>query len=366
MKDLIGNDIAKKCLQRMVEGGTIGNSLLFAGNEGVGKTLFAIAMAKMILSQGKNAESNVKKISSGNHPDIHIYKPEGKLALHSIESMRMFIEEVNLPPYEADKKIFIIVDADRMLTFSANALLKTFEEPTLDAIIILVTDNPDALLPTILSRCKKITFHALKEEEIQKILENNHGCSQDEAQHLAWQARGSIGRALRIKNSGDNTARKALYNILEKGHYKSYNDLNSDVITMTKTIEDKQKKLLEEVRSEHALTGNKDLTAIQKQAVQKEIEGAASVQSIRETTALLEDILTWYRDLHLLALDGDTTLLFHRDKEQQLRNTLEITTPPPLEYLQKIISETKLALARSLKPAAAFENLFLVLRAPRP
>ena len=135
-EDIVGNDQIKEYLKRMVEQRAVANSLLFAGPEGIGKSLFAHALAKMLLG-------------SDSHPDLHVYRPEGKIGMHSIDSMRQFSEDVYLAPFQGQWKVFIIHDAERMLTYSANALLKTFEEPAKDALIILLSSAPAALLPTI-------------------------------------------------------------------------------------------------------------------------------------------------------------------------------------------------------------------------
>lgn len=101
---------------------------------------------------------HLPKILSGNHPDIHIYLPEGKSSLHTMASMQKMIAEMALPPFEAGAKIFILMEAEKMLTQSANALLKTLEEPNPDSYFFLLTEYPDRLLPTILSRLQPITY----------------------------------------------------------------------------------------------------------------------------------------------------------------------------------------------------------------
>lgn len=87
-------------------------------------------------------------------PDLFEYRPEGKVGLHTIERMRELKEEVYLPAYQHDKKVFVIYEADRMLPQAANALLKTFEEPAPGVILILTTMRREKILPTILSRCQ--------------------------------------------------------------------------------------------------------------------------------------------------------------------------------------------------------------------
>ncbi len=79
--------------------------------------------------------------------------------MHSIESVRNFIHEVSMAPYGSKYKVFIIHDAERMLPTSANALLKTFEEPSKNSVIILISNHADILIPTILSRCTVVRFN---------------------------------------------------------------------------------------------------------------------------------------------------------------------------------------------------------------
>lgn len=100
----------------------------------------------------EEAQKLAGRLSSG--PDIFEYRPEGKMALHPIEKMRELRDEVYLPPYLNAKKLFVIYEADKMLPQAANALLKTFEEPSSYSILILTTARREKILPTILSRCQ--------------------------------------------------------------------------------------------------------------------------------------------------------------------------------------------------------------------
>ncbi|HSX12620.1 MAG TPA: hypothetical protein VLF61_03935 [Rhabdochlamydiaceae bacterium] len=92
------------------------------------------------------------------HPDLHLYEIEGKSGTHSVLSMQHLIEEMALPPFEAKVKIFIIEDAHRMLPASSNSLLKTLEEPTANSFIVLISDRPELLLPTVVSRSRKVAL----------------------------------------------------------------------------------------------------------------------------------------------------------------------------------------------------------------
>ena len=103
------------------------------------------------------------------HPDIHEIYPEGKY--HPIASLRTMIDDTALTPFEAPYKVFLIHDAERMQPAAANALLKTFEEPSNRTVIMLLTSYPDRLLPTILSRCQTYTFHENTTPQIDELLD---------------------------------------------------------------------------------------------------------------------------------------------------------------------------------------------------
>ena len=97
-----------------------------------------------------------RNIESGVYPDLRVFDPEG--ASHRVEQMRELVELASLTPISGTKKVFLIRKADRMSDEGANTLLKLLEEPEEDTVLILLTEAPDALLPTILSRCQLFIF----------------------------------------------------------------------------------------------------------------------------------------------------------------------------------------------------------------
>ncbi|MCH9608815.1 MAG: hypothetical protein S4CHLAM45_07270 [Chlamydiales bacterium] len=97
------------------------------------------------------------------HPDLHEIRPEGNF--HPIASLRQLAEDVALSPYQAPYKVFLIYQAEQMQPASANALLKTFEEPSDRTVIILLSSHPDTILPTILSRCQTYRYQESEEEQ---------------------------------------------------------------------------------------------------------------------------------------------------------------------------------------------------------
>ncbi len=136
-------------LKQILSVGKVPSSMLLIGAD----RSIAINLVKELLGK-----EHVAKIDSGNHPDLHIYVPEGKKSLHPMASMQKLVQEMALPPFEAKSKAFIIEEAEKMLPSSSNALLKTLEEPNEDTFFLLLSNHPDRLLGTIRSRLHPITF----------------------------------------------------------------------------------------------------------------------------------------------------------------------------------------------------------------
>lgn len=358
---IVGNQQAKAYLSRIAERGTVGNSLLFAGPDGIGKSLFAEAFAKLVICQNDPLGLHRAKIESGNHPDIRVYRPEGKIGMHSIGSMRQLSEEVYLAPYEADHKVFIVHEAERMLSYSANALLKTFEEPSEDTIIILVSSAPASLLPTVLSRCRTVFFHALTEEEIASYIVQRCGLAENDAKMIASLAQGSIGKALRLVQQEKNPLRSMLIDLLSNGGVSTYKQLSASANAIAERVEAEKKDIETDIRTTLLRGVGDNLSAVQKQSIEKEIEGAVSMHASQAAQALFQTILAWYRDLQLIGVNGNREYLMNRDYAAACEQSYQRGHNLPIESVQKAINEARLALDRSTSLHITFENLFLKL-----
>jgi len=201
-ENIIGQDIAINSLKGIIAQDTARGSYLFFGPDGIGKRATAIEFAKAI----NHDEVASRKIDSGNHPDVFIVYPEGKASSIKIEKIREIIYQASLKPYEAEKRIFIISDAEAMTLEAQNALLKLLEEPPQNHILILTSSNAAALLSTVLSRCKVVKFYSLSQDRIQEFLEARN-MEEKEAVLFSHMAMGSLGRAMELKE-GDIIARR--------------------------------------------------------------------------------------------------------------------------------------------------------------
>ena len=203
--NIIGNNNAKEILIKSIKNNTILHSYMFIGNEGIGKNLIAKQFAKMILCESFNKENlqqcgkckSCIEFDSNNNPDFIYIEPDGKVI--KIEQIRIMQSKIIEKPVISTKKVYIINNADLMTKEAQNCLLKTLEEPPEYIVIILIVSNENKILTTIKSRCMKIHFDKINDEEILKYLTDNCDIN-NPSRNILKMCDGSIGKCLDIKN----------------------------------------------------------------------------------------------------------------------------------------------------------------------
>lgn len=220
----------------MLAGRRVPGALLFAGEEAVGKKLFAIELAKALnclTPAGVEAcdkcsscvrimrlvDKPTDKSDDGNHiiwsehRDVGLVQAEKRVI--NVKQARDIELETNFRPHEGKARVFIIDDADRMNLQASNALLKTLEEAAPTSHLILVTTRPSNLLTTIRSRCQTIRFAPLSTDEIENYLLQNRIRAGEEARLAAHLSRGRLGLALDINLDAYREARDAMLSVLD-------------------------------------------------------------------------------------------------------------------------------------------------------
>jgi DNA polymerase-3 subunit delta' len=155
-----------KMLKNSILKNRVAHAYLFEGMRGTGKKDVSLLLAKSVLCVDPidgyipcEECHYCRRINSGNYPDVHLVEPDGntikKQQIHQLQ------EEFSKTALESKQKVYIIVHADRMTVNAANSLLKFLEEPESDTIAILITEQVQQILPTILSRCQVISFRPL-------------------------------------------------------------------------------------------------------------------------------------------------------------------------------------------------------------
>lgn len=201
--DIIGNDENKKKLEYIVKNNNISHSYIFSGISGIGKFMFAKEFAKAILclNNEKKPCNNCracKSFENNNNPDIIIIDEQDESI--KTEQIKELVKNVLEKPIQGDKKIYIINNSENMTREAQNSLLKTLEEPPEYVIVILITSNENLLLNTIKSRCIKIQFQNLSDEEIKQYFRMANQVIDDSIIKIFG---GSIEKALKLKDNLD-------------------------------------------------------------------------------------------------------------------------------------------------------------------
>jgi DNA polymerase-3 subunit delta' len=147
------------------------------------------------------------------HPDVLVIEP-GESGSIKVEEIRDAIGRSAYRPFEGHRRVTIVDDADALVPNAQDALLKTLEEPPSGSIFVLVTARPDALLPTIASRCYRLRFGRLAEAEVAAILRERHEWSESDALAAAALADGSVGAALDVRTEEAVDARESAVELL--------------------------------------------------------------------------------------------------------------------------------------------------------
>ena len=170
---LLGNERLKENLSRSISRGRISHFYLISGPEGSGKHTLALLLGAAILCQGQSRPCGscpaCRKALGAGHPDlITIDDPEKKTV--PVDLIRQARADIYILPNEADHKVYLFPRAQDMGIPGQNALLKVLEEPPSYGLFLLLTDNPEKLLPTIRSRCVELKLTALPENVLRSAL----------------------------------------------------------------------------------------------------------------------------------------------------------------------------------------------------
>lgn len=183
-ENIIGHHSNKKILEKHIMTGNISHSYLFEGKDGIGKKLMAYEFAKNILKvDNLNSSPDFKFIS----------RQEGKKDIIIEQVRKQLIDDVYIVPSSGDKKVYIIDEAELLNIAAQNALLKTLEEPPSYVVIILISSNISAFLPTIISRLNILSFGGIENNELKEYITKKYKV--DLSNSLIEYLEGSIGQA---------------------------------------------------------------------------------------------------------------------------------------------------------------------------
>jgi DNA polymerase-3 subunit delta' len=330
-------------ISRAVAQSTLPPTLLLAGPAGVGKRRVATAIAEAVnclqlrggrerqAASGERLEIDAcgtcaacRRIARGIHPDVLTVEPNDKGNIQ-VEQVRDPIERSGYKPFEGRRRVVIIDPADAMMASAQTALLKTLEEPPAASIFILVSSIPDALLPTVLSRCVRLRFAPLTAGEVAAALIRDHGYAEADARAAAVDAGGSLGRALEAQSADAVTAREAAQHLLEQAARVS------DLSRRLSAVAD--------------LVGKKGTPAEERERLAVCLRVAASL----------------LRDAGVIASNGDARLLANSDLEDVVRRLAASYSGERAAKAFAAIDQALVAIDRNASPKLVADWLILQL-----
>jgi DNA polymerase III subunit delta' len=345
-RTLVGHRRLLTLLSRAVARDTLPPALLLAGPPGVGKRRAALAIAEALnclkpqdgvvsgLSRtdtgGEFARDACgecpacRRIQRGVHPDVIIIEP-GDMGSIKIEQVRDVIDRADYRPFEGRRRVVIIDEADALMQAAQNALLKTLEEPPSASIFVLVSSIPDALLPTVRSRCSRLRFPALSTSEVTEILKRDHGYSEQDARAVAVDAEGSVGLALQAESADLVDAREGAQRLLD----------------YTARAGDPSRRL----------DAAREVTA----------RKSTSVGERDQLAACLRALGSLLRDVSILAAGGDRNLIGNTDLESQLASLATSFDGRRTASAYAAVDEALAALERNASPKIVADWLVLQL-----
>jgi DNA polymerase III subunit delta' len=302
---VVGHDEAVAVLEEAVAGGRVTHAWLFTGPPGIGKlhTARVFAAALNCPAGGDGTCDTCRRILRGVHPDVHLIVPEGDNLL--VEDVRAVREEASRTHYEAPTGVFILDEADRMTEAAANALLKVLEEPPPGVVFVLVARSAEALVGTVPSRARTLSFVSLSLAELTAALAADLALDPEQT---AWAAAASHGRLALARalltDEAARTRRSAVLDLTERLASGQPSDalaaaatvvaLADEVAAAARTRQERELAELEEAFGSGRGTGalRKRLETRHRRELRR-----ARFDAIREALA---DLLGAYRDIALL------------------------------------------------------------------
>lgn len=310
-------------LQSSILLGRINHAYIFDGIRGVGKTTLARAFAKTLNCEEGGTDAcnsciSCKTFDEDNNPDI-IYVTHQKKDITVSDVREQIVKNITLKPYRNRYKIFIIPEADKMNVLAQNAFLKTLEEPPEYGIFLLLCENYNKFLVTILSRCIMFKLHPLPYNIVSDYLVNNLDISREQAQLYSIYSQGSIGKAIELVNS------------------EEFRDMRDTAIETVLRLEDGD--MIELYRLVDALKEQK-----------------SSIDQILEIMYLV------YRDALVIKETGNTDRVIQGDKIIQTETIARKTTASQLITRCDAVNDTRNRLNRNGNTQLLLETLFFKIK----
>ena len=323
-KDVVGHRDIIQYIQDAVQQNKVSHAYILNGQRGSGKKMLAKLFAMTLQCESDRSDPcgecrSCIQANNGNQPDIITVKHE-KPASISVDDIRTQVNgDIMIKPYSSPYKVYIIPDADLLTVQAQNALLKTIEEPPEYAVIFLLTENADSLLPTIRSRCVMLKLRNIKDKLVKKYLMEQLQVPDYQAELCAAFAQGNIGRAMLLAKS------------------EHFNEIKEEAIQLLKYINEME---LHEI-----------VSAI------KEIN-----KYKLEVADYLDIITIWYRDVLLYKATADVDGLVFSDQLKYIKERASKSSYEGIENILEAIEKAKSRIKANVNFDLLMELLLLAIK----
>ena len=322
--DIVGQEQLKEHLQNAIAMNKVSHAYIINGERNVGKEFIARVFAMALQCEKKEAEPcgechSCKQALSNNQPDI-IYISHEKPNTIGVEDIRAQINnDIVIKPYSSPRKIYIVNEGEKMTPQAQNALLKTLEEPPEYAVIVILTTNVEALLPTVLSRCVVLNMKPVSDVLVKKYLMEQLGVPDYKANICVAFARGNIGKAKLLASS------------------EEFEKVKDEAISLVKNINDME---IHEI-----------VKAIKKISEYK-----------FDVNDYLDILMAWYRDVLFFKATKDVNSLVFKEEIQQIMRVSDRSTYEGIETIVNALQSAKKRLEANVNFDLTMELLLLAIQ----
>lgn len=322
---IIGHKQIKQHLKKAVVMDKISHAYIFSGEDGTGKNMLAEAFSNLLQCAGRLGKEEVchtcqscLQAETNNHPDIiRITHEKASIGIDDIRTQMN--NDIGIKPYSSPYKIYIIDEAEKLTEQAQNALLKTIEEPPSYGIVLLLTNNLNTLLPTILSRCVTLKLQPVDKDLIKEYLMSNHQVPDYLAELSQLFSGGNVGKAIKYASS------------------EEFDIMKGDALHILKYID--EMKIYE------------IMEAIKKLSEHKE-----------QITEYLDFFILWYRDVLIFKATQDVNLLTYKSEIQEIMKQSNKKSYEAVQSILNAIDKAKLRLKANVNSDIALELMLLTIQ----
>jgi DNA polymerase-3 subunit delta' len=338
---------AKRLLEAALTDGPA-HAYLLHGPTGVGKRSAAFAFAAALLGDERRVEART-------HPDLYLLEPLGEMI--RIDEVRALRHDLHMRPFEGDRRVYLVLGAERLNEDAADALLKDLEEPPPYAVIVLVASELGPLPPTILSRCQLVPFRRLSERAVREWIAARASDRMDgDVRELARAAAGRLDRARRLLDPATAERRDTLIAAARS----VYLDPEFEPADGASAILDAS-----DARGQEAKDRERDAIegfGLPEREADQRIRRAQRGAERDELLAGLEELESWYRDLVVVGSGADGAAI-HADRLAELREDASLGFAEGAAAAAETVREAWRGLEEfNLNPGLALEALFIRIR----